>query len=170
MDKNFQCYDPPPQLPSPLDTLHLIDSGASCMADEIYCIRFSSQIKYAEDIGISSHSSSWMYFINGSVSLFCRVIIGKLCDSGRVCFFHIYQCGLVLRALADFLLPQFTQLGYLYAYAVLQGLCEAMYLTPLYCKALLLYPREGLGWLMFFSGIPIFFAPALAGQCSNYIY
>ena len=125
---------------------------------------FSFQIKYADDLGISSHKSSWMYFIAGCVSVPTRVLIGRLCDSGRVSFYHIFQFGVFLLAVADILLPLASQVGYLYAYAVFQGLCEALYFTATFCQIMSIYPKQGIGWLFFFCGIPIFIASGFAGQ------
>ncbi|XP_020914739.1 monocarboxylate transporter 10-like isoform X3 [Exaiptasia diaphana] len=125
-------------------------------------------IKYAEDIGISSHASSWMYPVTGMISTVCRILTGKVGDTGRVSFYTMFQCGLLLMAITQFLMPLASNIGYLYGYAVMQGICEAMYFTSAYCLAMSVDPRQGLAWLMFFASIPMFLGPPIAGLIADY--
>jgi len=65
---------------------------------------------------------------------------------------------------SNFLIPMTRKVQYLYAYAAVQGICEAMYFISPMCLASKIDPHYGVGWLFFVSAASIFVAPSMAGQ------
>ncbi|KAK3711751.1 hypothetical protein QZH41_020136, partial [Actinostola sp. cb2023] len=121
-------------------------------------------VKYAEELGIPGHRSSWMYFAMGFSSIVCRLLTGLLCNTGRVPLLRIFQCGALFFAATDCLLPFATNLTLLVLYSVSFGIGEGLYTTPLYCIMTKCYAGMGFGLFISFNVVPVFVGPVVAGK------
>ncbi|KAK3698768.1 hypothetical protein QZH41_014523 [Actinostola sp. cb2023] len=123
--------------------------------------------KYAEEIGVPGHRSSWMYFAIGSTSLVSRLLTGKLCDTGWIPLLRIYQIGVVLFAIIDLLLPLANDFTHLMVYAVAYGISEGPEAVSMQCMILQSYDDMGFGWFISFQGLALFASSALAGLVAD---
>lgn len=120
-------------------------------------------MKFAEDIGVSSHASSWMYPITGVISTVSRILTGKVGDTGRVSFYTMFQCGTLLMAVTQFLMPLATNVGHLYGYAVLEGFFGGIYLSSGPCLMMKLDSRRGVVLMFCFASFSFVLGAPLGG-------
>ena len=133
----------------------------------------SCQVKYAEDLGIPNHRSSWLYFAIGSASLVARILTGKVLDTGWISAMHVIRIGAVTFGIIDCLVPLAKSFTLLMIYSVAFGICEGIFTTSLFCFIINLFSPQGLGWHLTFHVIPQGFAPVLAGKypsCLTYVF
>ncbi|KAK3728598.1 hypothetical protein QZH41_011677, partial [Actinostola sp. cb2023] len=118
--------------------------------------------KYAAELGIPGHRSSWMYFAIGTSSLVSRLLTGKLCDAGWIPHLRICQFAIFIFAMDNFLVPLATTFTHLMVYSVVFGISEGLYATPAHCIMMKSYAGMGFGLGIAFQGVTLFISPVLA--------
>ena len=111
-----------------------------------------------------------MYFTMGCFSLVSRLLTGRLCDTGWIPPLRVFQCGAVLFATADLLLPFATTFTSLMVYSVSFGIFEGLYASPMFCLIMKSYAGMGIGWFNSVQGIAVFVGPVLAGKIIRTLY
>ncbi|KAK3728500.1 hypothetical protein QZH41_002363 [Actinostola sp. cb2023] len=132
--------------------------------------RISSPAKYAAELGIPGHRSSWMYFAIGTSSLVSRLLTGKLCDTGWIPHLRICQLAVVMFAIDDFLVPLATTFTHLMVYSVVYGISEGLFAIPAHCIMMKSYAGIGFGWYISFQGVSVFISPVLSGISTDHIF
>lgn len=146
-------------------------SATSNERPDIHCLL--SQVRYCEDIGISSDLASKLYIYNGLSSIFGKIFFGRLCDFQCVNARYICQAAEFVAGTATILVTLSKSYAVLAAYVVVFGICEGAFISTVITIILTCVPEEqrasAIGWQWLLSSFTLASGPPLVGELTRFI-
>ena len=125
------------------------------------------QIRYCEDLGISSEKGSHLFIYYGGCSAIGRLLAGILCNHPRVNAFFVFQAAEFVVGLSTILVALTRTYTPLVIYIVIYGLSDGFFFTSLSVILLTASPLKTaavLGWEMMLTSVFLASGPPLAGK------
>lgn len=132
---------------------------------KFYC--FSFQLRYCEDLGISSEKGSKLFIYYGGCSAIGRLLAGIMGNHRRVNAFFVFQAAEFVVGLSTILVTLTTTYTPLVIYIVVYGLSDGFFFTSLSVILLTASPLKTaavLGWEMMLTSAFLASGPPLAGR------
>ena len=130
------------------------------------------QVRYCEDIGISSDLASKLYIYHGLSSIFGTIIFGRLCDFHCVNARYVCQAVALLAGAATILVTQSKLYSVLAAYVVVFGVCNGAFACTVFIVILTCVPQEqrpsAIGWQWLLSSFTVASGSPMVGELMHF--
>ena len=90
---------------------------------------FVAQIKYSEELNISTSKSSQYYMLLGGSSAAARILVGRLCDIKWINIRFVNQLGITITGVATCLLPLARSFTSVVFYSAVFGFTDGAFIT-----------------------------------------
>ena len=133
---------------------------------------FSPQIRYSQELGISSEKGSKLFIYYGLCSTIGRLLGGIICNYRRVNSFFVFQAAEFVAGLSTILATLATSYAPLVIYNIIYGLADGFFFNSLCVLLLVTSPLKTaavIGWEMtlvsfFLASGPPFLCPVVVPQ------
>ena len=134
----------------------------------VFTLFYSHQVRYCQDIGITSDAASQLFIYYGLASCVGRLVTGRLCDFEKVNTFYVYQAAELVVGTGTLLVTLATSYLHMIIFIVIYGLCDGIFITSLNVLLLTTVSPErtpaAIGWEMQISSLFLASGPPIAGM------
>ena len=133
-----------------------------------HAIYFAIQVKFSEDLGVSSEASSRLILYLGINIVIGRFVCGIICSFKRLNKWYIVQGVLLVNGVWTLLLTLAQNYGALVAYAVVFGFCDGTMATVFNILALTCVDESkaasAFGLALMISSVSAVVGPPISGE------
>ena len=132
------------------------------------CCIYFIQVKYAQDLGISSDASSRLVLYLGITTAIGRFVAGFLCSINRLNNWHILQCSTLINGISMILVTLAHNYAPLVAYALVFGFCDGAVITVFNIQALTCVDHtraaSSFGHMLMIASVTSLVGPPISGK------